>query len=94
MTAPQPPHGWTRRRHPTSRAADFAAGQRVSWWHQPRAGYCVGYYVDGVVVAVHKTRVTIRVKRANGVVVDRRIRPEHLTDRGELLASVHEVAHG
>lgn len=71
---------------------DFAPGQRVSWWHQPRAGYCIGYYVDGVVVAVHTTRVTIRVKRKNGVVVDRRVSPLHLTPREQLVAT--EVAHG
>lgn len=75
-----------------ARPTDFTPGQRVSWWHQPRAGYSIGYAVDAVVVAVHKTRITIRVKRKNGVVIDRRVSPAHLTPREQLVAP--EVAHG
>jgi len=56
-------------------------GQLVSWWYVPRGGYGVGYFVDGVIIAVHQTRVTIRVKRRNGVVVDRRVSPASLRPR-------------
>jgi len=77
----------------TPRTTAFTPGQRVTWWHQPRAGYSIGYAVDAVVVAVHKTRVTIRVKRrvrgdAEWTVVDRRVTPAHLR------AKVEEVRHG
>ena len=54
------------------------AGERAVWWCVPRGGYGFGYPVDATIIAVHRTRVTVRVKRRNGVVVDRRVSPSSL----------------
>jgi hypothetical protein len=70
MTAPSivPPLDEQRR---------FSAGDRVTW-----RGVC-GFNrpVEATIIAVHRTRVTVRVKRRNGVVVDRRVSPSSLRER-------------
>jgi len=55
-------------------------GERVTWWCVPRGGYGFGYPVEATIIAVHRTRVTVRVKRRNGVVVDRRVSPSSLRE--------------
>jgi len=58
-------------------------GERVTWWCVPRGGYGFGYPVDATIIAVHRTRVTVRVKRRDGIVCDRRVSPSSLRARPE-----------
>lgn len=57
-------------------------GALVTWVYTPRGGYGFNYPVNAEVVKVNGKTIRIRVKRANGALVERNVRPESLRPRG------------
>lgn len=61
---------------------DVWPGQQLTWLHVPRGGYGFSWNVDAEVVKVGRSLVTIRVKKASGEMVERRVKPDSLRAKG------------
>ena len=57
-------------------------GDQMSWSYTPRGGYGWVIPVNAEVVKVNAKTVRIRVKRIDGAMVERNVKPESLKQRG------------
>jgi hypothetical protein len=58
--------------------AECVPGRRVAWWAIPAEPWGT-YPVEGEVTGVALARVRVRVRKANGEVVERWVDPRHLS---------------